>query len=229
MGDPEISTGALPGTAGAAAGRPRERSCTMPRRNSPTALSLAAVIFLTLGAQLASAQTGVAPSGVKAEMLMWIGDAEDKLGQLAEAIPESKYSWRPAEGVRSAGEVFMHVAGANFGIPSFWGVKPPAGFDFSTYEKSLTTKADIQKALRASFAHLKQALMAATDADMDKPTEFFGMKTTVRGGYLLMLSHAHEHLGQSIAYARINGMVPPWTAKEMAVAKAAAEKKKPAM
>jgi hypothetical protein len=178
-------------------------------------------------ASVATAQQGAMPSGVKGEMLMWIGDAEDKLGQLAEVMPEAKYTWRPAEGVRSPAEVFMHVAGANFGIPGFWGVKPPAGFDFNTYEKSLTRKADIQKALKDSFAHLKKALMAATDADLEKPAEFFGMKTTVRGGYLLMLSHAHEHLGQSIAYARMNGVVPPWTAKEMAAAKAAAEKKKP--
>ena len=154
------------------------------------------------------------PAGVKGEMLMFIGDAENKLNQLAEAIPEAKYSWRPGEGVRSPAEVFMHVAAANFGIPSFWGVKPPEGFNFQTYEKSLTRKADIQKALEASFVHVKNALMAASDADLEKPAEFFGTKTTVRGGYLLVLSHVHEHLGQSIAYARTNGVVPPWTAKD---------------
>ena len=201
----------------------------MPRRNSLTALSLIAVVALSLGAHLASAQTGAAPSGVKAEMLMWISDAEDKLNQLAEATPEGKYAWRPAEGVRSAAEVFMHVAGGNFGIPSFWGVKPPAGFDFRTWEKSLTAKADIQRALKESFVHMKKALTVASDADLEKPAEFFGMKTTVRGGYFLVLSHAHEHLGQSIAYARMNGVEPPWTAKQNAAAKAAAEKKKPTM
>ena len=197
----------------------------MLRRNSLTALSLVAVAALSLGAQHASAQTGAAPSGVRAEMLMWIGDAEDKLNQLAEATPEAKYAWRPAEGVRSAAEVFMHVAGANFGIPSFWGVKPPAGFDINTYEESLTRKADIQKALKDSFAHLKKALAAASDADLDRPLEWLGVKSTVRSGYLLVLSHAHEHLGQAIAYARMAGVVPPWTAKEMAAAKAAEEKK----
>ena len=201
----------------------------MPRRNSLTAVSLVAVVALALAAHLATAQTGAPPSGVKAEMLMWIGDAEDKLNQLAEATPEAKYAWRPADGVRSAAEVFMHVAGGNFGIPSFWGVQPPAGFDFRTWEKSLTAKADIQKALKESFVHMKKALTSASDADLEKPAEFFGIKTTVRGGYFLVLSHAHEHLGQSIAYARMNGVEPPWTAKQNAAAKAAAEKKKPAM
>lgn len=186
---------------------------------------LGVVLAGALCATAALAADQPAAGGVRSEMLMWIGDAEGKLNQLAEAMPEAKYSWRPAEGVRSAGEVFMHVAGANFGLPSFWGVQPPAGFDFNTYEKSLTKKADIQKALKESFVHLKKALAAASDADLEKPAEFFGMKTTVRGGYLLMLSHVHEHLGQSIAYARMNGVVPPWSAKQTESEKAAMEKK----
>ncbi|MFI5166991.1 MAG: DinB family protein [Thermoanaerobaculales bacterium] len=182
------------------------------------------VFLLLLGASVSLVSVAMAagpmPTGLKGEMLMNISGAEDKLNQLAAAIPEDKYSWRPGEGVRSPAEVFMHVAGANYGIPSFWGVKPPAGFDFKTYEKSLTKKADIQKALEASFAYMKAALEAASDEDLAKPVEFFGFKTTVRGGYLLVLSHAHEHLGQMIAYARMNGVVPPWTAKEQAAEQA---------
>jgi len=201
----------------------------MSRRTLLTVVAGVLPAVLALGASLADAQPAALPAGVRGEILMWIGDAEDKLGQLAEAIPEAKYSWRPAEGVFSPAEVFMHVAGANFGIPGAWGVKPPAGFDFNTFEKSLSRKADIRKALGDSFAHLKQALVAASDADLEKPAEWLGMKTTVRNGYLLILSHAHEHLGQAIAYARMNGVVPPWTAKETAAAKAAEAKKEPAM
>jgi hypothetical protein len=148
--------------------------------------------------------------------------------QLAEATPEGKYSWRPHKDVRTTGQVFMHVAAANFGVPSFIGVTAPQGFDFRTYEGSLTKKADIQKALKASFVHLKQSITSASDADFEKPAEFFGMKTTARGAYLLLLSHSHEHLGQSIAYARSNGIVPPWTAREQAAAKAEKEKAKTA-
>jgi len=165
------------------------------------------------------------PAGVRGETLTWLRDARGKIEELAAVTPEDKYAWRPGKGVRSTGEVFMHVAGANFGLPSFWGVKPPAGFDFQTYEKSLTKKADIQKALRASFEHMEESLEDLPEADMDKQIELFGMKTTVRGAYLLLLSHAHEHLGQSIAYARSNGIVPPWTAREQAAMKEAAEKK----
>lgn len=154
------------------------------------------------------------PAGARGEMLMWIKDADSKLNQLAEAMPEGKYSWRPGKGVRSVGEVFMHVAAANFGIPGYMGAAPPAGFDFATYEKSMSKKADIQKALKDSFAHLEQSLMSATDEDMEKPVEIFGLKTTHRGGYMLLMSHVHEHLGQSIAYARTNNVVPPWSAKQ---------------
>ena len=185
----------------------------MSKRNLTALLGLViANVALGAGAPAASPK----PTGVKAEILASISDAESKLNQLAEAIPEEKYTWRPMEGVRSPAEVFMHVAAANYGIPSFWGVKPPEGFDFKTYEKSLSKKADIQKAMAASFVHVKDALMAVSNADLVKPFDFFGRKTTVRGGYIFVASHCHEHLGQMIAYARMNGVVPPWTAAENA-------------
>ncbi len=169
-------------------------------------------------------------NGMKADILFWIADAESKLAQLAEAMPEDKYGWSPEKDVRTPGQVFMHVAAANYGIPSMWGVAPPAGYAFDTYENSLTKKADIQNALKQSFVHVKAALSSATDADFEKPVELFGMKTTVRGCYMLLLAHAHEHLGQSIAYARMNKVTPPWTERQNAEIekkkKEAAEKEK---
>jgi uncharacterized damage-inducible protein DinB len=172
----------------------------------------------------------LAPAGsradTKSEMTMWIQDAEEKLIDLAGAMPESKYSWRPAKDVRSVGEVYMHVVTANYGVPALVGVAtPPEGFNIQTSEKSLTKKADIQKALKDSFAHMRGALAKLSDEDLEKPAEFFGMKTTVRGAYFLLLSHAHEHLGQSIAYARSNGVTPPWTAREQAAAREKAKEK----
>ncbi len=163
------------------------------------------------------------PSTVKSEMLRWIGDAEDKLLELADATPQAKYTWRPNKEVRSTGEVFLHVAAANFGIPSYWGVTPPEGFKFDGYEQSMSKKEDIEAALKASFAHMKKSLEDADEATLEKNVKVFGMDMTVRSGYMLLLSHVHEHLGQSIAYARSNGIVPPWTARANA---AAAAKKK---
>jgi uncharacterized damage-inducible protein DinB len=171
------------------------------------------------------------PPGVRGEILGWIEDAEKKLTELANATPEARYAWRPTKDARSTGEVFMHVVTANYHLSGMAGATPPAGVDLKSYEKSLTKKAEIDKALADSFAHVKKALIAASDADMDKPADLFGRKTTVRGVYLLVLSHAHEHLGQSIAYARMGNIVPPWTARNKAKAdaqKQAAAAKKPA-
>jgi len=195
-------------------------------KHSRSLFALLAGAVLALGAvaiaapRPAHAEDAAPASGVKAEMLQWFKDAESKLIDLADATPEAKYSWRPAKDVRSTGEVFMHVAAANFGLPSFAGAKPPEGFDFATFEKSKTKKADIVSTLKASFAYMEKAFSEMSDADMEKPVEIFGMKTTARGTYLLLLSHCHEHLGQSIAYARSNGIVPPWTARQEAAAAA---------
>lgn len=160
----------------------------------------------------------------RADMLTWINQAQSELEQLAAAMPEDKYSWRPGKGVRSVGEVYLHVAQANYGLPGFIGVTPPAGFKFDGYDTSMQKKADIQKALHDSFEHVKTAFTAASEADLDKPADLFGTKSTGRGVYMLLLSHAHEHLGQSIAYARMNGVVPPWTAKQQEALKKMSEK-----
>jgi uncharacterized damage-inducible protein DinB len=186
-----------------------------PSTKSSVMLSLAFVALIHLPATAQAQDPAAAPpiTGVKAEMLFWIEDAEKKLSELAEATPEAKYSWRPAKDARTTGEVFMHVATANFGIPGMAGIKPPEGFNFQTYEKSVTKKADIDKALKDSFAHAKKAFSEASDADLNKPIDMFGRKTTFRGAYMLVLAHAHEHLGQSIAYARSNKIAPPWTAR----------------
>jgi uncharacterized damage-inducible protein DinB len=187
-------------------------------------LALASLLVLPAAPALAHDAAAGSAAAVKGEMLFWIHDARDKLIELADAMPADKYAWRPAEGVRTTAEVFMHVAGANFGLPFFTGVKPPEGFDFRTFEASATAKADVAKKLAESFAYVDQVYEGVTDADMDRPVELFGMKTTVRGTYMLILAHCHEHLGQAIAYARSNGVVPPWTARQEAAMKEAGAK-----
>ena len=188
------------------------------------ALFAVLALCLALAPVRAFADDMAAPAGLKGDVLMWMKDAESKLTQLSEAMPEGKYSWRPGKGVRSVGEVYLHVAQANYGLPGFIGVAPPAGFKFDGYDTSMQNKADIQKALHDSFEHMKTAFTAASEADLDKPADLFGTKSTGRGVYMLLLSHAHEHLGQSIAYARMNGVVPPWTAKQQEALKKMSEK-----
>jgi len=173
--------------------------------------SLLVAALLLCGAGRAAAQGSPAPSGLRAEVIFWIEDAETKLIRLAEAIPQEKFTWRPAEGVRSVSEVFLHVSGGYYNLPRLIGTPPPEGFTPQGFEASTTEKAKIIEQLKASFAHAKQAVGKVADADLDKPIRMFGRDSTMRNALLLMATHGHEHLGQMIAYARVNGVVPPWT------------------
>jgi uncharacterized damage-inducible protein DinB len=162
-------------------------------------------------------------TGYRSEVLSEVTVQGDKFVRLAEAIPAEKYSWRPGEGVRSIGEVFLHVAGANYGLYKNVGAKPPEGIELKNFDKSTMDKAKIVAALKDSFAHAKQAITAMPDADLEKTLDWFGGKTTERGILLFITRHGAEHLGQSIAYARMVNVTPPWTEDAQ---KAAAEKKK---
>jgi len=150
-------------------------------------------------------------NGYRSEVLAEVTIQADKLTRLAEAIPADKYTWRPAPDVRSVAEVFLHIAAANFNVYKLVGTPPPAGFDAKGYDKSTTDKAKIVAALKDSFDHAKKAITAMNDADLEKSLDWFGGKNTERGVLLFIVRHTAEHLGQSIAYARMVGIVPPWT------------------
>lgn len=152
--------------------------------------------------------------GFRAEYLQQVKEVEEKLVSLAEATPAEKFNWRPADGVRSISEVYMHVTGGNYWLPKFAGIEPPAGKLTSDMEKTVTEKAKVIEALKGSFTHVRDAISKTSDADLDKPIEFFGKKSTVRDLYFTLATHMHEHLGQSIAYARSNGVAPPWSKSE---------------
>ena len=177
----------------------------------PLALLLALLAFPAL-AQTTKEKPAAAPAagGYRAEILRHIDDARDKLIALAEATPADKLRWRPNDKVRSTSEVFMHVAGGNYFLPTFWGVKPPEGV--SREMEKETDKAKIIDALKKSFEHVHKAIDSVSDADLERTIKLFGQDTTVREGMMVVATHAHEHLGQSIAYARMNGIVPPWSA-----------------
>lgn len=178
-----------------------------------------AFVSLLAAMSLAAALPAAAqerPAGARAEVLGYLADAEQKMIALAEAIPQEKYTWRPGEGVRSVSELFLHMVSANYGIPRQWGYPVPEGVVMQGLERSTTDKAEIVAHLRASFAHARQAVLAVDDAELDRPLRIFGSDTTQRGALILLAGHAREHLGQAIAYARVNGVVPPWTAARQA-------------
>ena len=153
----------------------------------------------------------------QAKFLNDMKDLQSKFVSLAQAIPQDKYTWRPGEGVRSVSEVFLHVAGGNFSIPGMMGVKPPESYTRNGYETSSTDKATIVDQLNKSFAFVDSAVAAMTPADLSKARQGRGGTTSTAYDTLFLITiDLHEHLGQIIAYARVNNVVPPWTAERQA-------------
>ena len=133
-----------------------------------------------------------------------------QLVSLAEAIPAVKFAWRPAPGVRSTSEVIMHIAVANFWLLSITGAKMPEDLK-PTLEKTVTAKADVIDWLKRSLDAVKSAHASVTPADLQRKVKINGRDANVDGMYLRIIVHANEHMGQLVAYARMNGIAPPWS------------------
>ena len=148
-------------------------------------------------------------TGFKAEFFTNLDDAQEKIMDLAASIPAEKYGWRPAADVRSISEVFMHVAGGNFAAAAVAG--RPAANEDETLEQ-IVEKERVLDTLRKSFEQLRAAMLNTSDADLDRSVRMYGSDISTRAAFMTAINHVHEHLGQSIAYARMNGIVPPWSA-----------------
>jgi len=133
-----------------------------------------------------------------------------QLVALAEATPPEKFSWRPAPGVRSTSEVYMHIVLANFWLLSVTGPKLPADLKEDA-EKSVTSKPEVISWLKRSLDAVKQAHLAETPQDLQRKVHIEDRDATVDGMYLRIIVHANEHMGQLVAYARMTGVVPPWS------------------
>ena len=150
-------------------------------------------------------------AGPRLEFLDEVSYYEQRFLRLADAIPAEKYTWRSVEGVRSIGEVYMHVVGANYGFAKMIGTPAPAGTDIKAMMASAGDKAKVIQALKDSFAHFRNAVLSIKDSELDKEIKTPRGQMTIRGAFFLISGHYGEHLGQSIAYARQIGIVPPWT------------------
>jgi uncharacterized damage-inducible protein DinB len=174
-------------------------------------LLLLAFVYPILNVPAAYAQDNFQTEG------LWEGyDGEwshvsQQLIALAEAIPAEKYSWRPAPGVRSVSEVYMHIALANFYLLSVTGPKMPADMTSNGLEKTVTKKTDVIAWLKRSLAAVKTARAELKPGDLVRKVKIEGKTVTVDGMYLRIIIHDNEHMGQLVAYARMNGIVPPWS------------------
>jgi uncharacterized damage-inducible protein DinB len=151
-----------------------------------------------------------------ADLLLALDGLEKHVTALAKAVPEAKYGWRPGPGVRSFQEVFLHIAYGNKLMLSI-----AAGADGAAIQKSIEENDKAEKAavsrdrvlelLTESFAEVRKAMLDATGGALSRDIDFFGTKTTMRGVLTELDTHIAEHMGQAIAYARVNGIVPPWS------------------
>lgn len=157
--------------------------------------------------------------GVMGDLIRDVTEVETKIVGLAKALPAAAYGWRPGSGVRTTGEVLMHVAADNYFMPAVMGIAAPAetgidGKEYKTataFEKRPMTREQIVAELEKSFTFLKKAMTDVPEAKVEAPLEVFGQKTTARGVWIGTATHLHEHLGQLIAYARSNAVTPPWS------------------
>jgi uncharacterized damage-inducible protein DinB len=139
----------------------------------------------------------------------WLHTSQQLIA-LAEATPAEKFSWRPAPGVRSTSEVYMHIAITNFYLLQVTGPKVPTDLDMKM-EKTVTSKPEVIAWLKKSLEAVKTAHLKETPEDLKRAVKIHDRDATVDGMYLRIIVHANEHMGQLIAYARMTGVVPPWS------------------
>jgi hypothetical protein len=189
------------------------------------ALPLLLTLFVsgpTAAAQRAAAQPqsgDTARGGLIGDLLEQVTAAETKILGLARAMPDTAHDWRPSAGVRSTHEVLVHVAGENYYAAAKWGGRPAsqsgitgtAHAEADAYERRPHTRSEAIAALEQSFALMRAGLDALPDSALDAPTQYARWTVSVRTAWVRTATHLHEHLGQLIAYARANSVVPPWS------------------
>ena len=199
--------------------------------------TLFAVVALVAAIPVAAHETPAAApaaAGFQGDVAADLARTGEKLVALAEAIPADKYGWRPAEGVRSMSEVFVHLASANSLMPAAMGAAPPAGAvmppDMAAAmawmhdrEAKLTAKDEVVRELRQSIDYAAAAMRTLESPALEEEIDLFGFPASRRAYVLILLTHNHEHLGQAIAYARSMGVTPPWSEAQAAPAEAEEE------
>jgi uncharacterized damage-inducible protein DinB len=184
--------------------------------------ALSAVPAMAAASDEAAADHTAPSYDMKAQSLLDLEAMQKKFVELANALPADKLTWRPSADSRSFAEVFLHVAGERYGILGLMGVAAPAGFDGKTFEKSTTDRAAIVAELNKSWEFTRKTVNGISNADFAKLLPKLGPQANEGDVVYILVTDAHEHLGQAVAYARENGVVPPWTAEAK---KRAAEKK----
>ena len=186
------------------------RPCAFQRLMPALLLALAAVVMLSPPASAQDVMTADSAAVVKAAFVADLDVMRDKFIGLAEAFPQDKYTWRPMEGVRSVSEVLMLIATEGYGFaPTSLGAEAAMSREETQELRAVTDKAQVIDHLTKGFAYAKSQLEAIDPATI---TGRFGRRErTAPEAVLGVAGDMHEHLGQLIAYARTNQIVPPWS------------------
>jgi hypothetical protein len=175
------------------------------RRISRLVTSAFLLAMVVLLAAPAAAQMSAGPPKLQTALASDAGALSDKFAGLAKVMA-AKYDWKPGQGVRTVGDVFNLIVMENKMLAALLtGAAPPAR------GTPIADPAQMQEALVSSYAAVKTALAGLSDSDLSTKVKVFGMDSTKQGAAMMLLSDQHEHLGQSIAYARSNSVVPPWS------------------
>ena len=175
------------------------------------ALALSPINATPASAQSHAGHAAQAADPMRDELMMQFEASMEKFIALAKAMPADKFTWAPGQGVMPVGHVYMHVARYNYAYPSQnMGVALPAGVKLDGME-DIRAKDEVVRALEASHAYVKNAIAAKTPAQLSAKTKLYGRDVQQYAVLVQLVSHMNEHLGQSIAYARMNGIVPPWS------------------
>ena len=168
-------------------------------------------ITFSAEAQPGNASLQSMPAGFRQEFLGQFNGSMSKFIALAEAMPAEKYAWSPGTGVMPVAKVYAHVAHYNFRYPSQnMSVALPATVKLDTLE-AVAAKAQVLALLRQSGDFVRTAVNQMPDAQLAGQTRLYGRDVQRWAVLFQLLAHMNEHLGQSIAYARMNGVVPPWS------------------
>lgn len=173
-------------------------------RGLPLALCMTAAMVHAVHAQSA-------PTDYRDEFLQHFARSSGKIMALAEAVPEDLYEWSPMEGVMHVAQVYMHLARYNFMyLDTSLGIPVPDGIELSELE-SITDKRRVLEIYERSTDHVRESVARMTEEDLTAPTMLYGREVAGWAVLFQLLSHMNEHVGQSVAYARMNRIVPPWS------------------
>lgn len=178
-----------------------------PQKSLRTVLALAGILL----AFNVSAADSPFEAAFRTSLLKSLDEPSGKIISLAEAIPEASYGWRPMEGVASVLDVLVHLTETNLSLGARLGGTPPAGLDRKTVKSAMKTKAEALAVTKQGIQFVREVLSTMAASDLIPEVNVFGSKAPKLRVALLPADHAHEHLGQLIAYARMNRIVPPWS------------------